>query len=133
MADVGRPLLFATPELLSEAIEGYFSSTSRPTLAGLAVHLGIDRQTLYNYAERDRFFDIVKKAHGRVEAIYEERLVWDNAMGVIFPLKNMGWKDKTETELSGKTDNNVTVKIIRDNRSATPLSDTPLESTTGTE
>lgn len=108
MADVGRPLLFATPELLSEAIEGYFSSTSRPTLAGLAVHLGIDRQTLYNYAERDGFFDIVKKAHGRVEAIYEERLVWDNAMGVIFPLKNMGWKDKTEHELSGK---NISVTI----------------------
>lgn len=104
MADVGRPLLFATPELLSDAIEGYFSGTSRPTLAGLASHLGIDRQTLYNYAERDGFFDIVKKAHARVEAIYEERLVWDNAMGVIFPLKNMGWKDKTETELSGKVE-----------------------------
>ena len=30
----------------------------------------------------------------RVEAIYEERLIYEqNQTGVIFSLKNMGWKD----------------------------------------
>ncbi len=39
----------------------------------------------------------------RVEAIYEERLIYEqNQTGVIFSLKNMGWKDKTETQHSGE-------------------------------
>jgi hypothetical protein len=97
----GRPLAYDSPEKLSKAISDYFDGTKRPTLSGLAVALGIDRSTLYNYANRDQFFDIIKNAQAKVESIYEERLVWDNCTGVIFPLKNMGWKDKTEQELSG--------------------------------
>lgn len=101
----GRPLIFETPEKLKEAINTYLKDNKRPTLAGLALALDIDRQTLYNYAKREQYFDIVKKARDTVEAIYEERLVWDNApTGTIFALKNMGWKDKTETELSGGID-----------------------------
>lgn len=100
MADVGRPLIFKNPGDLQTAVDSYFVSTLRPTLSGLAVHLGIDRSSLYNYAERDEFFPIIKKAQARVETIYEERLVWDNCMSVIFPLKNMGWKDKTEQDLN---------------------------------
>lgn len=103
MAEVGRPLVYGTPEKLQEAIAAYFEGTKRPTLAGLALGLGIDRQTLYNYAERDEFIDIIKKARETVEAAYEERLVWDNApTGTIFALKNMGWKDKQEQEVYGK-------------------------------
>ena len=95
--------MFDTPEKLLEAITAYFAGTERPTLAGLALGLGIDRKTLYNYEDRDEFFHIIKKARETVEAKYEERLIWDNSpTGVIFALKNMGWKDKTETELSGK-------------------------------
>lgn len=98
----GRPLAYDTPEKLLEAITAYFDQNTRVTLAGLALALGIDRQTLYNYAERNEYFDIIKKARETVEAKYEERLVWDNApTGTIFALKNMGWKDKTEQEHSG--------------------------------
>ncbi len=98
----GRPLLFETPEQLQTAVDLYFATASKPTLSGLAVHLNIDRQTLYNYAEREQFFDIVKSARDRVEAIYEEKLIYDGSpTGVIFALKNMGWKDKQETEHSG--------------------------------
>jgi hypothetical protein len=101
----GRPLVYESPEKLLEAVNDYFDNTDRPTLSGLAVELGIDRQTLYNYAERDEFFDIIKKARERVEAKYEERLIWDNSpTGVIFALKNMGWKDKTETDMTVKAD-----------------------------
>lgn len=122
----GRPRIFDNPEDLAAKIQDYFFydeveerqtgigtvsiptgkklPNRRPTLAGLAYALGIDRQTLYNYAERDEFFDIIKKARCYVEMIYEERLVWDGQISVIFPLKNMGWKDKTETELSGNLD-----------------------------
>lgn len=96
---MARPLLFQTPELLQAAIDEYFESESKPTLAGLAYHMGIDRQTLYNYEQRDLFFDIVKRARERVEAHYEKTLIYSNsATGVIFALKNMGWKDKTEVD-----------------------------------
>lgn len=98
----GRPLSYDSPEKLIEAISAYFKDNVRPTLAGLALALEIDRQTLYNYAEREEYFDIIKKARDTVEAKYEERLIWDNSpTGVIFALKNMGWKDKTEQEISG--------------------------------
>lgn len=97
----GRPLLFDHPGKLQAEIETYFASTLRPTLAGLAYALGIDRQTLYNYEKRQEFFDIIKKARDRVEVTYEERLIYDTQpTGVIFALKNMGWKDKTEQDLN---------------------------------
>jgi hypothetical protein len=97
MADVGRPLIFQSPDELKTAIDLYFAEDERPTLAGLAYALNISRQTLYNYAEKDEFFDIIKKARERVEAKYENRLIYENnPTGVIFALKNMGWKDRNE-------------------------------------
>ncbi len=99
----GRPLRYETPEQLQDAVNRYFKSAPKPTLAGLAYDLGIDRQTLYNYAERDEFFDIIKKSRNKIEAAYEERLIYENQpTGVIFALKNMGWRDKVETEHSGE-------------------------------
>ena len=100
---VGRPLIFNSPEELEVQVNLYFDTDDKPTLAGLAYALGINRQTLYNYAERDEFFDIIKKAREHVEMLYERRLIYEsNPTGVIFALKNMSWKDKVETELSGQ-------------------------------
>jgi hypothetical protein len=98
----GRPLIFETPDDLKTAVDLYFASADkRITLAGLALALDIDRQTLYNYAERDEFFDIIKKARERVEAAYEDRLIYENnPTGVIFALKNMNWQDKTQQDLA---------------------------------
>lgn len=94
----GRPLKFETPEILQSAVNQYFEQ-DKITLAGLAEHLNIDRQTLYNYAERNEFFDIIKKAREKVEARYEQRLIYENnPTGVIFALKNMGWRDKSEVD-----------------------------------
>ena len=92
---MARPLIYETPEELQEAVDDYFNCNDRVTLSGLALHLGFDsRQTLYNYGERDEFLDIIKKARMTVEATYEERLIYEpNQTGVIFSLKNMGWKD----------------------------------------
>jgi len=99
----GRPMIWKDPIELSNLIADYFNSTERPTLAGLAVFLEIDRQTLYNYKERDEFFDIIKKATAKVESIYEERAIYDNnPTGVIFALKNMGWKDRTDITTNDK-------------------------------
>lgn len=105
----GRPLIFSSPQELKEKVDNYFETEEKWTLAGLAYHLDIDRQTLYNYKERDGFFDIIKKATDKVASRYEERLIYNNnPTGVIFALKNMGWSDKTETEHSG----NLTIQQI---------------------
>jgi len=100
---VGRPLIWKDPFELQCLIDNYFDQTVRPTLAGLALFLEIDRQTLYNYSERDQFFDILKKAKSRVEATYEERAIYEpNPTGVIFALKNMGWTDRVATDHTTK-------------------------------
>ena len=91
----GRPMIWKDPIELGNLIADYFNENDRPTLSGLAVFLEIDRQTLYNYKERDEFFDIIKKATAKVESIYEERAIYENnPTGVIFALKNMGWTDR---------------------------------------
>lgn len=98
----GRPRIFETPDQLLAAVQEYIATEQKPTLAGLAYYLNIDRQTLYNYAERDEYFDIIKRARDFIEFKYEERLIYENSpTGVIFALKNMGWKDKSEVEQSG--------------------------------
>lgn len=101
MAEMGRPPLWKDPADLKALVDSYFESTDRPTLSGLAVFLGTDRHTIYNYKEKDNFFHIIKEATDKVSAAYEERLIYENnPTGVIFALKNMGWKDKTEVDQS---------------------------------
>jgi hypothetical protein len=99
----GRPPLWDNPQVLQDLVDAYFKDVynTRKTLAGLAIHLGIERKTLYNYKERDGFLHIIKNARANIEALYEERAIYDGQpAGVIFALKNMGWSDKTETNLS---------------------------------
>ena len=100
----GRPPKFETPEQLETAVKEYFDDvTNKPfTITGVALWLGFaDRQSLYDYQERDQYSCIIKELRTRVENGYEKRLFENNPTGAIFALKNMGWKDKTETELSG--------------------------------
>ena len=114
----GRPLIWKDPDTLQGLINDYFDSTDRPTLAGLAVYLDVDRKTLYNYEERDQFFYIIKKARARVEAIYEGRAIYENnPTGVIFALKNMGWSDslKTDHTTAGEKITGFTLEVISKN------------------
>ena len=94
----GRPLKYATPELMQEAIDKYFKETSKITICGLALSLGfISRQSLLDYSGySEEFSCTIKAAKSRVEQYYEEHLVQGNAGGPIFALKNFNWKDKTE-------------------------------------
>ena len=95
----GRPMIWKDPIELSNLIADYFDQTKRPTLSGLAVFLEVDRHTLYNYKEKDEFFHIIKRATAKVEAIYEERAIYENnPTGVIFALKNMGWSDRVAND-----------------------------------
>lgn len=129
----GRPPKFKSVDELEVKIEAYFNScwtqkidhsgnplylrnrkglkTNTPiniqtqpyTITGLAVFLGVDRDTLMNYQAKSEFFGTIKRAKQRCEAYAEEQLfIGKNVVGAIFNLKNnYGWKDKVETEHSG--------------------------------
>ena len=120
----GRPPFYESVEQLQKAIDDYFNKgvetkkivigkgeTARieeipvPTISGLVYYLGFEsRQSFYDYEEKPEFTYTVKRARLWIEKEYEAQLNIGNTVGAIFALKNMGWKDKTETELSGGVD-----------------------------
>ena len=72
-----------------------------PTVSGLALFLGFcSRAAFYEYEKKPEFKDTIKKARFRIENEYEKQLYNDKCTGAIFALKNLGWKDKTETEVT---------------------------------
>lgn len=100
----GRPLIFTSPEEMQTIIDQYFDDDKIliKTICGLAIALGFScRETIYEYAKRPQFSDIVKTAMLRVEDGYERRANSTTPTGPIFVLKNMGWSDKQEIEHSG--------------------------------
>lgn len=110
----GQPAYYQNVEDLQKAIDDYFATTTenRITITGLALHLGFtSRQALMNYQEKPQFFDTIKKAKLRVEHSYECDLKEKGNSGTIFALKNFDWKDKTETELTGKDGKDFVISI----------------------
>jgi hypothetical protein len=88
-------------------IDAYFDeslTSERPvTFSGLALALGYNSRTQLweNSKGQKPISEPIKKAMMRIEEAYEERLHGNSPTGAIFALKNRGWQDKTEVELSG--------------------------------
>ena len=106
---MARPRIYESPEEMESRIDDYFfnlaSSKEPATITGLILWLGFShREALSDYEKRDGFSDIIKKAKLKVECEYEKKLSGQTVTGSIFALKNMGWKDKTEQEISGSLD-----------------------------
>jgi hypothetical protein len=105
----GRPKLFKSDEELQAAVNEYFEGLKTPdgdpeppTMAGLADHLGMTRQTLVNYGKDDEFFYTVRGARAKVETFLERRLYEASPTGAIFNLKNnFGWKDQQDHRVGG--------------------------------
>lgn len=98
-------LKYKTQEELQKGIDLYFQECDEKekpyTMSGLAYSLGIDRITLINYAKRDSFFTLVKKAKQKVEQQLEENALMgkSNSTFTIFNLKNnYGWRDTVEVK-----------------------------------
>lgn len=128
----GRPRIYESLEELEQAIEDYFFPEqdiigvsgyptgekkkiriSKPSVTGLALALGFaDKTTLYEYRDRPEFSYPIKRSLTMIEQWHEERLSENSVAGAIFALKNMGWKDKTETDLnhSGTAEWSVVMK-----------------------
>ena len=82
-------------------------------MSRLAVHLGIGRSTLFEYASGkygEEYSDTIKKAVQLIEAEHVEGLLTGklNTAGVIFTLKNNhGWKDRQHIEETIKQERSV--------------------------
>src|SRR5687768_352893 len=128
----GRPLKFEMVEELDRAINAYFDlcdphtqrrvvdcginekgetiwrerevmTEQQPyTMSGLALAIGMTRQSLLNYKKRDEFFDTITRAKQRCEAYWEGRLDSKHDRGAAFNLTNNydGWRNRQE--LTGK-------------------------------
>lgn len=98
----GRPAHYATPEALASEVLAYFAGCEehkvKATVTGLALWLGFSsRASFDDYAKRsDEFSYIIARSKLAVENSYE----LSGTNFDIFALKNMGWKDKTETDMN---------------------------------
>lgn len=120
----GRPPKFKDEMQLQSLIEAYLEhcyTKDKPlTMSGLALWLGISRQTLVNYSYKEQFFDTIKEARALVEADMEERMLGNksNATASIFSLKNnFGWTDKQEVVSENKNTNinkNIDLSCLTD-------------------
>jgi len=119
----GRPRLYEKPEEIEEQIELYFTDASERkydlTITGLALFLGFcSRQMLYEYRERKEFSFIIMRAMLAVECGYEHALHSFKSHGAVFALKNMGWKDQVDSNVT-QTIVSVVPQVIN---TITPLS-----------
>jgi hypothetical protein len=64
---------------------------------------------MYDYEKREEFSYTIKRARVFIENEYEFRLNSGNPTGAIFALKNLGWDDKTQQEISGKDGQPITM------------------------
>ena len=115
MAKIGRPRKIKSPREFERLAGAYFQkceAEGEPALlTGLILAVGLSaRESLDEYGRRPEFYDSVKKAKLRIEMEYEKALRSRNPAGPIFALKNFGWTDKQDLELSG----NVAVKTLAD-------------------
>lgn len=108
---VGHPPCFESVEAMAAGIEDYFASClspvydknglqigvkwmRKPTVGGLAIHLGVSRDTIWRYSKSDQFSDLIKKAKEVITNFTEEMLIeGKNPVGAINTLVNLriGW------------------------------------------
>lgn len=125
---MGRPTAFKSVEELEAKIEEYFKTDAfmdigfddngnpikqfAPTLTGLALALGVDRKTIYNYSQKDDYFPAIKKARSRVENALERHLYTKNVTGAIFNLKNnFGWNDRGQDSDDGQDSAPIKIQV----------------------
>jgi len=70
-------------------------------MSGLAYALGLSRQGLLDYSNKDDFSDTLRAARQRVEIALEQRLANPAVTGAIFNLKvNFKWDDQNNKQTS---------------------------------
>jgi hypothetical protein len=115
---IGRPRKFKTPKELIAVLQEYFDDTPHEqwTVTGLCLASGMSKQLMNDYQDREEFKDIVARAKLMVENSYELSLRKNGRSAEIFALKNFGWSDKTEQEITGSQGGPLVIRTnaIRD-------------------
>ena len=133
----GRFRMWETEEDLQKDVDDYFKwcdenpigkqevsmktavtiEIKRPyTVEGLALHLGVTRQTLWNYQKNpkySRFFDILTQAKEKIVRSHIEggmAGVYNPVLTKFLLTNNAQYREKVETA----TDGELTVKIVRE-------------------
>lgn len=112
---MGRPKKY-TDEIIEQirlAMEVYIQSVDIPIVAEFAYQNHIPRFKLYEFAENSEEFQytikgLIDKKEAQLERLALTKEI--NPTMAIFSLKQLGWRDVTETEHSGS----VGVSIIDD-------------------
>ena len=115
----GRPRKIKSVRQFDRLAQAYFDECERNNepvlLTGLILALGLSsRESLDEYGRRKEFSDSVKRAKLRVEMEYEKTLKGAYPTGAIFALKNFGWTDKQDVELSGPHDGPIMLEHKHD-------------------
>lgn len=102
MAKRGRPPKY-NDEQMSELVakfREYIENTDIPIVAEFAYQNGLYKQYFYDH---DEFTDLVKMATSKKEAALEYGALKGtlNPTMAVFSLKQMGWTDKQQTEMTG--------------------------------
>jgi len=100
----GAPITVWTPERIDEVIrlmDDYTENTAVPILAEVAYQNHFSKPTLYDIPELS---DPIKRLLTKKESQLEKGALAGqvNATMAIFSLKQMGWRDKQEVEMSEK-------------------------------
>lgn len=107
---MGRPRLYDNHESFAAKVDDYFAwvkqEDRKPTLAGLALHLGFDdRESIATYSTYGVDFSrTVKRARLMMEDDRQQSLLSKDKFtpGIALDLQNNhGWRNKTETEHTG--------------------------------
>ena len=126
----GRPPKYDKVKDLEARIEDYFKNPPKTrkvevgrrdqkqvieipifTISGLVLHCGYcNRASFYDLENKPEFSNTIKRARTMIEMDYEEQIHLGNTCA-IFALKNFGWTDKTEHEMSGQVNMLPSIKI----------------------
>ena len=84
------------------------------TTAGLAMAVKMTRDELFSKSKDDTITGYnLRKALTICEKFAEQQLYTGSSAGAQFALKNLGWKDKQETELRGDFNLTMLLKAIK--------------------
>ncbi len=100
---VGRPRKYSAKRVkeICKALEEYIENTEIPIVAEFAYKNDIVREELYKYEE---FGTLLKKLIAKKETVLEKGMLSGDLVpsAAIFSLKQVGWSDKQQTEITGK-------------------------------
>lgn len=110
---MGRPANYNAADIkrIKAELRKYIDETEIPIVAGFAHKHGVSRQSLYDYED---FSSLINELIDKKESVIEEGTLTGkyNPSMAIFSLKQLGWSDKTQTELTGKDGGAVEIASI---------------------